>query len=309
LIEDMLSELDALKEADTPGAFIGPALLAGQAASTLFHEAMGHRLEGERRVARGETRTFAHKLGKPVLPKGLDVFDDPTMRRFGGQSVWGSYRVDDQGVPAQRAMLVEDGILRGFLQSRTPTPECNRSNGHGRHDGLQPPIARMANLVVQPREGHAKTWSDLEAELMALARQQGRPEAMIITRILAGETSTTAYDFQVFKGEPAEVYIIDVATGKRRRVRDIELIGTPLSALQRIVAFGGPMELDQGYCSAESGSLPVSGISPAILLSEIEMQQGSTTGFHEPLLPPPFADDGSRGRSGKLRKRGRRTKR
>ena len=308
VLEDVLAELDALKDAETPGSFIGPCLLAGQAASTLFHEAMGHRLEGERLVARGETRTFAHKVGQSVLPEGLDVYDDPTIERWRGEDVWGAYRIDDQGVPAQRANLVEDGVLTGFLHSRTPTAHASRSNGHGRHDGLQPPMARMANLVVRPRPGYGKTWAELEQQLIDVARAQGRSEAMIITRIHSGETSTASYDFQAFKGEPAEVYLIDVQTGARRRIRDVELIGTPLSALQRIVGYGGDedMELDQGYCSAESGSVPVSGLAPPILLSEVEMQQSSTTGFHEPLLPPPFADDGSRGRTSDLRKRGRR---
>ena len=82
--------------------------------------------------------------------------------------------------------------------------------------------------------------------------------------------------------------------------------GTPLAALQRIVAFGRDRETDQGYCFAESGSVPVSGIAPPILLSELELQQSSTTGYHDPLLPPPFADDGSRGRKGGLRSRGKR---
>ncbi|MCA9700750.1 MAG: hypothetical protein KC431_24700, partial [Myxococcales bacterium] len=62
-------------------------------------------------------------------------------------------------------------------------------------------------------------------------------------------------------------------------------------------------------CFAESGSVPVGGIAPQLLLSEVELQQASRTGFHEPLLPPPFADDGSRGRTGGLRERGRRKRR
>jgi predicted Zn-dependent protease len=306
LLDDVIVELGELQKAESPGSFIGPALLAGQAASTLFHEALGHRLEGERLVARGETRTFAHKVGERILPAGLDVYDDPSMSRFGNRSIWGSYRVDDQGVPARRAHLVEDGILRGFLQSRNPTAASSTSNGHGRHDGMQPPTARMANFVVEPRPGTAKTWAELEAQLVEIAKAQGRRHALIIHRVRGGETQTQAYDFQVFKGEPAEVWMLDVETGKRRRIRDVELIGTPLAYLQRIIGFGGDPGIDEGYCYAESGAIPVSGIAPAILLSEVEMQQSSTTGFHEPLLPPPFADDGSSGRTGQHRKRGRR---
>lgn len=306
MVEDVLREMAELCEADTPGALIGPALLAGQAASTLFHEALGHRLEGDRLVARGESRTFEHKLGKQILPSGIDVYDDPSALGPDGLPPWGSYRVDDQGVPAQRATLVVDGILKGFLHGRTPTRHGRRSNGHGRHDGLAPPMSRMAHLVVEGRPAEAKSWAELEHELVELARRQGRREAMIILHVRGGETSTQAYDFQVFKGEPSEVWVIDVETGKRRRVRDVEIIGTPLAAISRVVAFGGDPGVDEGYCYAESGSIPVSGVAPALLLSEIEMQQRSSTGYHEPLLPPPFADDGSRGRTADQRKRGRR---
>jgi predicted Zn-dependent protease len=296
MVDDWLAELAALREAPPQSAFIGPALFSGQAASTLFHEALGHRLEGDRLVARGETRTFAHKLGQRILPAGLDVYDDPNLSRDGCPS-WGSYRIDDQGVPAQRATLVEDGVLRGFLHGRTPTAHSQRSNGHGRHNGLESPMSRMANLVVETRPGHGKTSEELQAQLLELAAAQGRDEVMIIERIHGGETSTQAYDFQVFKGIPAEVYVLDVRTGVRRRVRDVEIIGTPLAALQRIAAFGVEPGVDEGYCYAESGSVPVSGLAPQLLLTEIETQQTSSSGFHDPLLPPPFADDGSRGRT------------
>ncbi|MFV8756501.1 metallopeptidase TldD-related protein [Nannocystaceae bacterium ST9] len=330
LLDEVLAELAELREAETLGAFVGPALLCGQAASTMFHEALGHRLEGNRLVARGETRTFAYKLGERVLPAGIDVYDDPSMVEFAGRSLWGSYRIDDEGVPAGRADLIRDGVLVGFLRNRTPLPdqqpqtrdhaeggkpkrgksirkvEPQHSNGHGRHDGVERTMARMGNLVVEAEAAVSKSFEQLEAELIALAKSQQRRFAAVIRRIRAGETATNSYDFQVFKGELAHIELIEVETGQRRRVRDLELIGTPLSALQKIVGFGGELGVDHGYCYAESGSVPVGGISPAVLLSEVELQQGSRTGFHEPLLPPPFADDGSRGRVGSLRERGRR---
>ena len=170
-------------------------------------------------------------------------------------------------------------------------------------------MARMGNLIVEADAAHHQTQAALEAKLIALAREQGRRYAALIHRVRAGETATDSYDFQVFKGELSHVELLDVETGERRRVRDLELIGTPLSALQRIVAFGGELGVDHGYCFAESGSVPVGGVAPAIVLSEVELQQGSRTGFHEPLLPPPFADDGSGGRTGRLRERGRRRRR
>lgn len=314
LLDEVLSDLESLRHSESPGAFIGPALLAGQAASTMFHEALGHRLEGGRLVARGETRTFAHKRGQLILPPYLDVYDDPTRTDGDDIPMWGSYRVDDEGVRAGKVTLIQRGILVDFLRNRTPIPASKeqkssaiaQSSGHGRHDGVEPTMARMGNLVVDCAPEHRETWAALELRLVELARAQGRKQAAIILKIRSGETTTNSYDFQVFKGELAEIYILDVETGERRRVRDLELIGTPLSALQRIAGCGGEDGIDRGYCYAESGSLPVGGCSPAILLSEVELQQRSTTSFHEPLLPPPFADDGSRGRTGRLRERGRR---
>ncbi len=307
IVDAVLADLHELQTAESPGAVIGPALLSGQAASTLFHEALGHRLEGERLVARGEAKTFAHKRGERILPRGLDIVDDPTVTHGDNdEELWGSYRIDDQGVRAQRASLVEDGVLKGFLGSRTPIPGAARSTGHGRHDGVERPMARMGNLIVRCREVAGTPWAHLKQRLLEIAREQGRRHAVVINSIRAGETSTSDYDFQVFKGELADVSMIDVETGVERRIRDVELIGTPLAALQRIVGFGRESGVDQGYCFAESGSVPVSGIAPPILLSELELQQRSTTSYHEPLLPPPFADDGSRGRRQKLRERGRR---
>lgn len=306
LVDEVLEELAELRVADSPGAFVGPALLSGQAAGTLFHEALGHRLEGERLIARGESKTFARKRGERILPRGINVFDDPTLTHCNGEPLWGHYRVDDEGVPARRTLLVEDGVLKAFLQSRNPVPGSEHSNGHGRHDGVERPMARMGNFVVEGTPGMGETFEQLRTKLLELARSQGRRHAVIIQRVLAGETTTADYDFQAFKGTLSEVYLVDAQTGKARRIRDVELIGTPLAALQKIVAFGRDRETDQGHCYAESGSIPISGIAPPILLTELELQQSSTTGYHDPLLPPPFADDGSRGRRGGLRTRGKR---
>ncbi len=310
-LDAVLAELEELEHAVSPGSYLGPALLYGQPVACLFHEALGHRLEGERLVARGETRTFAARVGDLILPRGLDVFDDPTMRcPQTGAPYFGSFTVDDEGVPAERVTLVRDGVLEGFLQSRAPIPSSKTSNGHARHDGVRFPMARMGNLVIAPSEEvPPATQEALRAQLFSLTRAAGRREALVVERVRQGETQTSSYDFQAFKSEPSAVYLVDVETGRRRRVRDVELIGTPLSALQRIVSFGGPTGRDDGWCWAESGSVPVSGFAPMMLFSEIELQQRSTTGFHEPLLPAPVFEDGSHGRSAGLMARGRRKRR
>ncbi|MGB1700282.1 MAG: metallopeptidase TldD-related protein, partial [Nannocystaceae bacterium] len=111
-LDGVLAELAELEHAVSPGSYLGPALLYGQPVACLFHEALGHRLEGERLVARGETRTFAARVGDAILPSGLDVLDDPTLRcEATGAPLFGSFDIDDEGVPAEEVTLVRDGVL------------------------------------------------------------------------------------------------------------------------------------------------------------------------------------------------------
>ncbi|CAN0588590.1 unnamed protein product, partial [Laminaria digitata] len=204
----------------------GPALLSGTATGLMFHEAIGHRLEGERMVARSEGQTFARRVGQRILPEGINLVDDPTLAEWDGQPLYGHYDVDDEGVKAQRAHLVEDGTLKSFLMSRSCTKGFSRSNGHGRHERFQDPMARMANLIVTSEE--KKSWEELEELLIAEVRAKGLPHGIIVKRVSSGETRTDHYDFQAFKGVPTEVYRV-TAKGKKVRIRDVNFIGTPLA--------------------------------------------------------------------------------
>ena len=149
----MARELKELAIAKPLDPYAGPALLSGFATGLVFHEAIGHRLEGERMGSRSEGHTFAQKIGQRILPPGVDVVDDPTLARHNDVPLHGSYHIDDEGVPAQRAELVNDGILKSFIMSRQLTDGFTRSTGHGRHERYQDPMARMANLVVTARGG------------------------------------------------------------------------------------------------------------------------------------------------------------
>ncbi|MEM1349931.1 MAG: metallopeptidase TldD-related protein, partial [Myxococcota bacterium] len=131
-VDQMLRELQALRAAPVIDPYTGPAILMPQAAGVLFHEAVGHRLEGERQQDEEEGRTFKGRIGKTVIPEFLSVFDDPTLETHSGVQLNGTYRYDDEGVPAERASLIGAGKLQGFLKSRTPIEGSPGSNGHGR---------------------------------------------------------------------------------------------------------------------------------------------------------------------------------
>jgi len=288
-IDALITELEALTKAPLVDPFTGPALLAPEATGVLFHEAVGHRLEGDRQGDENEGRTFRGQVGKPVLPTFVSVLDDPTLERWttGGRSIGlnGFYRFDEQGVAAQAVPLVEDGVLKNFLLSRRPIEGFSASNGHGRAQGIRFPVARMANLVVVASKRVPE--AELKQRLIALAKEQGKPYGIYLRDITGGNTNTANIGYQAFKGTSRLVYRIDAQTGAEELVRGVELIGTPLSTINRIVAMGDRTDVFNGYCGAESGYVPVSTVAPSTLVSEIELQRTRKDMGRPPLLPPP----------------------
>ena len=284
-VRALVLELEALRTAPVVDPYTGPAILAPEATGVLFHEAVGHRLEGERQDDDKEGQTFKGQLGKPVLPAFVTIADDPTLAAAGEVALNGAYRYDDQGVPAQRTVLVEDGVLKTFLLSRRPVKPFTRSNGHGRSQGALPPVARMGNLVVSSRKQVPMT--ELKRLLIEEAKRQGKPYGLVIQDITGGNTNTMSYGYQAFKGTPRLVYRIDVVTGKQELVRGVELVGTPLSSINKLLATGDEMRAFNGFCGAESGYVPVSTVAPAVLIGEIELQRVARANERSPILPAP----------------------
>lgn len=287
-VRALILELEALRTAPVVDPYTGPAILAPEATGVLFHEAVGHRLEGERQDDDKEGQTFKGQVGKAILPPFLSVLDDPTQRAEGGVALNGAYEFDDQGVPAQRTVLVEDGVLRTFLLSRRPVRPFAHSNGHGRSQGAMPPVARMGNLIVRSRKQVPMT--ELRRLLVEEAKRQGKPYGLVIQDITGGNTNTMSYGYQAFKGTPRLAYRVDVATGRQELVRGVELVGTPLSSVSRVLATGDEARAFNGYCGAESGYVAVSTVAPAALVSEIELQRVARANERSPILPAPWSE-------------------
>lgn len=284
----LIGELEALRTAPVLDPYTGPAILAPEATGVLFHEAVGHRLEGERLEDEKEGQTFKGQVGNLVLPDFLSVVDDPGLAAQGATPLNGRYDYDDQGVPGQRTVLVRDGRLEGYLLSRKPVHPFTRSNGHGRSQGARPPVARMASLVVTSRR--QVSMAELKRMLIAEARRQGKPYGLLIQDIAGGNTNTMTYGYQAFKGTPRMVFRVDAATGKEELVRGVELVGTPLTSVNKVVATGDEVRVFNGYCGAESGFVPVSTVAPAALVTEVELQRVARTSGRGPVLPSPWSE-------------------
>ncbi|WP_242344520.1 TldD/PmbA family protein [Anaeromyxobacter terrae] len=287
-VDAVAAELEALRKAPAIDPYTGPAILEPEAAGVLFHEAVGHRLEGERVDDDKEGQTFKGQVGQQILPAFLSIVDDPTLPSVAGTALNGSYAFDDQGVAAQRTVLVKDGRLATYLLSRKPVRPFERSNGHGRSQGGRSPTARMANLVVESRRAVSR--DELKHLLMKEARRQGKPYGLVIRDVTGGDTNTMSYGYQAFKGTPRLVYRVDARTGKEELVRGVELVGTPLTSVNKVMATSRDVKVFNGYCGAESGYVPVSTVAPAALVGEIELQRVARANERSPILPAPWSE-------------------
>jgi len=262
--------------------------LTGRAAAVFFHEVFGHRAEGHRQKDVAEGQTFAKKVDEPILPDFLSIVDDTTMKKLGSTDLLGYYEYDDEGVKAHRVTLVDHGVLRDFEMSRSPLVGFPHSNGHGRRQLGASPVSRQGNLIVESSK--TVTNAELRAKLLELIKQQHKQFGLLIDDIAGGFTFTGRGQPQAFQVLPLVVYKVFADGRPDQLVRGVDIVGTPLASLTKIVATGDTTEVFNGYCGAESGSVPVSAASPAILTTELEVQKKESSTDRPPILPAPAHD-------------------
>jgi predicted Zn-dependent protease len=290
LLEDvrgLVATLAKLRVAPVVDPYSGPAILSGRAAGVFFHEIFGHRIEGSRQKAADDAQTFARKVGEPVLPPFVGVVADPTMSKLGTTELAGSYPFDDEGVRARRVTVVKDGVLAEFLLSRSPLARFPRSNGHGRGLPGMRPMSRQSNLIVESSVG--VPFPQLVDRLKQEARKAGKPFGLLFDHVEGGFTFTGRYVPNAFNVTPVVVYRVYTDSRPMELVRGVDLIGTPLSAFNKIVATDNRTETFNGMCGAESGPVPVSASSPALLVSEVEVQKKAKSQDTLPILAAPGA--------------------
>jgi hypothetical protein len=143
----------------------------------------------------------------------------------------------------------------------------------------------MGTLVLTSTK--TTTEEDLKKRLIELAKEQGKPFAIVLCKAASGMTNTSSWGFQAFKGVARLVYKVDVTTGEETLVRGVELVGTPLASLMKVAAVGDAPSIFNGFCGAESGFVPVSTITPSLLMSELEFQKSPPKREQKEVLPPP----------------------
>jgi predicted Zn-dependent protease len=284
-VERAGKNLTDLLHAPPADPFVGPAILSGRAAGVFFHEIFGHRIEGHRQKDETEGQTFTKSVGKPVLPSFLSVIFDPTLAEYNGVTLNGTYAYDDEGVKARRLVAVDHGILKNFLMSRSPIDGFPNSNGHGRRSAGNEIVSRQSNLIVE--SSNRVSDAELRKMLIEEVKKQGKPYGLYFDQVTGGYTTTASRGLQAFTVIPLIVYRVFPDGRPDELIRGADIVGTPLASFEKIVATSDKAEVFNGICGAESGSVPVSAVSPALLVSQIEIQRKERSQDRPPYLSRP----------------------
>jgi TldD protein len=280
--------LQDLLKAQPADPFVGPAILSGRAAGVFFHEIFGHRVEGHRQKDENEGQTFTKSVGMPVLPDFLSVIFDPTIDEYQGVPLNGSYQYDDEGVKAQRLTVVDKGILKTFLMSRSPIDGFPQSNGHGRRAPGNEIVSRQSNLFVESTNKVSD--AELRKMLIEEIKRQNKPYGLYFDQVTSGYTTTARAGLQAFTVVPLTVYRVYADGRPDELIRGVDIVGTPLASFAKIMATSDKMDIFNGYCGAESGYVPVAAIAPALLVREIEIQRKERSQDRPPYLSRPSVD-------------------
>ncbi|MBU1297993.1 MAG: TldD/PmbA family protein [Bacteroidetes bacterium] len=284
-VTEMVAKLKAMQNAPVVDPYTGPAILSGRSAGVFFHEIFGHRIEGHRQKSESEGQTFKKKVGEQVLPPQMSVIFDPSIKSHNGVDLNGYYTYDDEGMKGKKVAVIENGILKDFLMSRSPIDKFPNSNGHGRAQSGYKTVSRQSNLILTTT--NPLTREQLRQKLIDECKAQGIPYGYFFEDITGGFTITGRTIPNSFNVMPTEVYRVYVDGRPDELVRGVDLVGTPLSMFSQIAEAGNDYEVFNGTCGAESGGVPVSSSTPSIFVKRIEMQKKSKSQEKPPILPRP----------------------
>jgi predicted Zn-dependent protease len=317
------TELMALRAAPPAQDYTGPVLFEARAAAPMLAQVLGPAVNGARPPISfspvmeqllgnlGGKSDWVGRLGARVLPSGVSVVDDPGAKDFNGAPLIGGYAVDDEGVRAEKATLVESGNLKNELMSRRPGPDSNQSNGHGRAAFLNDAKPTMSNLFFSSAETFSA--ADLKKKFLDTCRAEKMTYCLVV-REMDNPTLSLLHqeDFSELLASygggagtgdrlPLVVYRIYPENGREEMIRGSRIIGLNSRALRNIAGIGNDsfafnfmQSQDNGFAgtalgafgSARSG-LPASVVAPSLLFEELEVRGARGEAKRLPLLPPP----------------------
>jgi predicted Zn-dependent protease len=299
-IKRMVSELAETKTAPLADPYSGPVLFVGQAVGELINQGVGVFLTARRMPAspnpspRNRENPLLEKINAKVASNFISVKAAPTLKNYGGQTLLGACEVDDEGAPCLDVNLIENGILKNLLTSRTPVKGFNKSNGHGRGGSIAPSVLQIVSTSKKP-------FSELKQALMNAAKEEGLPFGYVVSGIApigsignAGDVlaslmsmSGSSEPNQFGLTSPYSIYRV-YADGKTEPVRGIEFGSININVLKNILATSDD-EIVYDFAIGSGHFATV--ITPSLLINGIDMKKSSRIGTFSklPIVSPPDA--------------------
>jgi TldD protein len=268
----LVDQMKQLREAPVVEEdYRGPVLFSNDAAADMFFDLIALNVLGRRPGPGRPARTlgaFASSLKSRVLPEFLSIVDDPTIDRFGGKSLSGSYKVDDEGVQVAPVTVVNQGQLENFLIGRQPIRDFSTSNGHGRAAGSGSTAPAPGNLFV--RATKTSSHEELKKQMLDKCRDRGLPYGYFVDTL--GPRLT-----------PRVLYRVWTADGREEMVRGAIFNELDTRALRSDLSAAG----NDPMISNRAG-IPFSSIvSPSVLFDELEVKRADNTKDRLPDYPAP----------------------
>jgi hypothetical protein len=316
-------ELVALRSAPAVQDYDGPVLFEPLASGSLLAQVLGPSATGARAPlsmnsrfdqmtqALGGRSEWTGRVGQRVLPANVNIVDDPTAQQFQGQPLIGFYANDEEGVPAQKVAIIENGMLRQLLMSRRPGPDFERSNGHGRSTFLAQPRPMTSNLFFTAADGQSP--ADLKKKFLDACKQNGQKFGLIVREmdnpVIGSSSQEELSDALAIlatgapKGDrvPLLVYRVNVDDGHEELVRGAILSGIASRNMRTLLGIGNDNTVFSyaqsqdaeiagtalGAFGSADGGVPSTVIAPSLLFEEVDVRGPHGEPRSMPIVPPP----------------------
>jgi len=306
-VEKLSKEVSALRVAPVTDDYAGPVVFTGIAAGQVIRSLLAEEFAGTP-APKGDRpgmggigeSSLVGKVGQRLMPVGSSIIDDPTLKVFGKVPLAGAARFDEEGMAAQKVSIVENGIFKRFLMSRTPRKGFEHSNGHASSSPYSPVRAHPMNLIVASTRGVSD--AQIRKQAIAAAKQQGMPYVLVVEKLATHRPSMDDFDPSMFSGDatlpkPTVVKRVysdgheELVRGASfgavpiRSLKDLPAIGstptvysyTGSGALSRFAAFSG--DSDSGYF--------VSIAAPPLLFRDLDVKKPIGPHRTAPIVPRP----------------------
>ncbi|MBK8234185.1 MAG: hypothetical protein IPK74_01390 [Deltaproteobacteria bacterium] len=279
--QGLARELAALRKAPMVRDYQGPVLIE----ATAVAELMGMIVAQEMTAGGRWGSDTEAKLGQLVLPRGVTMFDDPGISTHGGHALLGGYAADDEGTPAQRVALVEDGKLTALLTGRTPGKKLKQSNGHARSGPYAMDLRPSpSNLVIEAKRGLSD--AALQKQLRTLATKRGLEFGIVVTDVAMGRGTTVAY--RVGKDGKRELVRVGFMRGlEPSELRKLAAVGRATAVVHQTVLGGMPFSADEAPPEVSAFATLSSVVAPAMLVEDAEFRSFGDSHPKPPAYPRP----------------------